>query len=124
MIEVNDMTLLKLRTFLPSKDYETSKAFYQALGFNIAWEGDDLTIMKHADIEFFIQKFYFKDWAENTMFQLFVEDIKVFYEQVKTIKETFPMIRFKPIQEEDYGTTFHLIDPAGVLIHVMQHVST
>ena len=118
------MTLYKLRTFLPSINYEISKTFYQALGFNIVWDGEDLTIMKYADIEFFIQKAYVKDWAENTMFQLFVEDIQTFYDQIKSLKETFPMIHYKPIQEVDYGTTFHVLDPAGVLIHVMQHVST
>jgi hypothetical protein len=39
------------------------------------------------------------------------------------MKKEYSMIRFKSIQEEDYGTTFHLLDPAGVLIHVMQHIS-
>lgn len=117
------MLLTKLRLFLPSLDYQVSIRFYQEIGFEIAWQSDDLTIMKHHELEFFIQNAYVKDWAENTMIQLFVEDIQQFYDQIETMKNDYPMIRFKAIQEEDYGTTFHLLDPAGVLIHVMQHVS-
>ena len=117
------MLLTKLRLFLPSLDYQVSIRFYQEIGFEIEWQSDDLTIMKHRELEFFIQNAYVKDWAENTMIQLFVEDIQHFYDQVETMKNDYPMIRFKSIQEVDYGTTFHLLDPAGVLIHVMQHVS-
>ena len=117
------MLLTKLRLFLPSLDYQASIRFYQEIGFEIAWQSDDLTIMKHQELEFFIQNAYVKDWAENTMIQLFVEDIQQFYENIKNLKKDYPMIQFKPIQEVDYGTTFHLLDPAGVLIHVMQHVS-
>ena len=115
------MKFHKLRIFLPSKDYELSKAFYQRLGFKIAWEGEDLTIMKDDHIEFFLQKFYVKAWAENTMIQLFVDNIVEFYHLVERLKQEFPSIRFKPIQQEDYGTTFHLLDPSGVLLHIMQH---
>jgi len=117
------MLLTKLRLFLPSLDYQVSIRFYQKIGFEIAWQSDELTIMKHLELEFFIQNAYVKDWAENTMIQLFVEDIQKFYIQIEAMKKEFPMIRFKSIQEEDYGTTFHLLDPAGVLIHVMQHAS-
>ncbi len=117
------MKLTKLRLFLPSIDYQLSIQFYQQLGFEINWKSDDLTIMKHRELEFFIQNAYVKDWAENTMIQLFVEDIQQFFNNIKNIKKDYPMIQVKPIQEVDYGTTFHLLDPAGVLIHVMQHVS-
>jgi predicted enzyme related to lactoylglutathione lyase len=114
------MKFTKLRIFLPSKDYILSKAFYKRLGFKIAWEGDDLSIMKYDHIEFFLQKFYVKLWAENTMVQLFVQDIVEFYAFVEGLKIEFPSIRLKPIQHEDYGTTFHLLDPSGVLLHIMQ----
>ena len=117
------MLLTKLRLFLPSLDYQVSIRFYQQIGFEINWQSDDLTIMKHHELEFFIQNAYVKDWAENTMIQLFVEDIQQFCENIKNLKKDYPMIQVKPIQEVDYGTTFHLLDPAGVLIHVMQHVS-
>ena len=115
------MKFHKLRMFLPSKDYELSKAFYHRLGFVITWESEDLTIMTYGDIEFFLQKFYVKAWAENTMFQLFVDNIVEFYAFIERLKQEFPSIRFKPIQQEDYGTTFHLLDPSGVLLHIMQH---
>jgi hypothetical protein len=49
------MLLTKLRLFLPSLDYQLSIRFYQKIGFEIAWQSDSLTIMKHRDLEFFIQ---------------------------------------------------------------------
>jgi len=52
------MLLTKLRLFLPSLEYQVSIRFYQEIGFEIAWQSDDLTIMKHHELEFFIPVSY------------------------------------------------------------------
>ncbi|MGA0351944.1 MAG: lactoylglutathione lyase [Acholeplasmataceae bacterium] len=114
------MQITGLRTFIPTIDFEKSKLFYKALGFQVKWENDDLAIVGVKDFEFFLQKFYVEDWANNFMMQLFVDDIKSFYDVVSNVYQSYENTKLKPIFEADYGYTFHLIDPAGVLWHVTE----
>lgn len=115
------MKAMKLRTFLPSIDFERSKSFYKDLGFTITYEEEKLVIMSAHDVSFFLQDAYVKDWAENTMVQLFVEDLDDLYKTIEKLKETYEEIRYKPIFDAHYGRTFHLIGPEGVLWHMMEY---
>ena len=42
-----------IRVFIPSKDYEVSKSFYQALGFKMDYVSDDLALFENGDCFFF-----------------------------------------------------------------------
>ena len=112
----------KIRPFIPSIEFKRSITFYKELGFEIIYEEEKLVIMSLGDISFFIQDAYVKDWAENTMIQLFVEDLEVLYDRVVDLSKTYSEIKFKPIFNAHYGLTFHLIGPEGVLWHMMQYV--
>lgn len=109
-----------IRPFIPSMDFEISKQFYIDLGFKITYEEEKMIILTLGDVSFFLQAYYNEDWAHNTMVQLFVEDLDGFFELAKNVKEKFDNIRLKEPFQAHYGKTFHLIDPAGVLWHVMQ----
>jgi predicted lactoylglutathione lyase len=45
-----------IRVFIPSKDYEISKSFYQALGFEMDYVTDDLALFENGDCSFFSSK--------------------------------------------------------------------
>jgi predicted lactoylglutathione lyase len=34
---MGDMTTIEIKAFVPARDFEQSKRFYQELGFDIAW---------------------------------------------------------------------------------------
>lgn len=110
----------KIRPFIPSIDFKRSISFYKELGFEMTYEEEKLVIMANKDISFFIQDAYVKDWAENTMIQLFVDDLDKLYEKAFELSETYQEVRIKPIFQAHYGKTFHLIGPEGVLWHMMQ----
>ena len=114
------MKIRNIRTFIPSKDFEVSKQFYIDLGFNITWEGEDLIIFGTKEDNFFLQNFYVEDWANNCMMQLHVEDLESLYAVAETLIEKYEGTRIKSIFQADYGKTFHLIDPAGVLWHMTE----
>jgi len=44
---MDNSTIIELRAFVPSRDFEVSKQFYQELGFAVAWSTDDLACMTH-----------------------------------------------------------------------------
>lgn len=111
------MDIKLIRTFIPSKDVTISKQFYLDLGFKILWEGDDLIIFGTKENNFFLQKYYQKEWAENVMMQMHLTDLDAFYQVVEDAVSRYEGCKIKPIFTADYGRTFHLIDPAGVLWH-------
>lgn len=116
-----------LRTFVPSKDLATSRQFYQDLGFNIAWEENDLVCFRLGDgdpaPEFLLQRHYVKDWADNFMMHILVEDLDAWWIHLESLKlpERYEGVRLKAPEDYPWGLReVHLIDPAGVLWHIAQ----
>ena len=114
------MNIKNLRTFLPSIDFDTSKQFYKDIGFEVMWENEELCQFGTSEYNFFLQKYYQKDWAENLMMQMHVDDLEELYEICETLLENYQGIKIKPIFTADYGKTFHLIGPAGELWHMTE----
>lgn len=114
------MKIRKLRTFLPSIDFETSKQFYLDLGFELQWQGEDLIIFGIENHTFFLQNAYTKVWAENMMLQVHVDDLDELYAVCEPLIQKYEGTKIRPIFTADYGRTFHLLDPAGVLWHMTE----
>src|ERR1051325_5696376 len=60
------------RPFLPAKNFEMSKKFYETLGFKKLLEGD-VAIFGIGGSSFILQKYFHQSWAENCMMQLMVD---------------------------------------------------
>jgi len=60
------------RPFLPTKDFDLSKQFYETLGFTKLLDGE-VAIFRIGASSFVLQKYYQKQWAENFMMQLMVD---------------------------------------------------
>jgi hypothetical protein len=114
------MKIKNIRTFLPSKDFDISKQFYLDLGFEILWQGEDLIIFGEEGQNFFLQKYYNEDWANNLMMQMHVEDLEALYTVAEPLIKKYEGTKIKAIFEADYGRTFHLIGPAGELWHMTE----
>ena len=63
-----------LKAFIPAQDFALSLAFYKALGFTLNWQSEEVAEFQVGDGRFLLQNFYHKDWAENCMLQLVVDD--------------------------------------------------
>lgn len=115
------MEIHNIRTFLPSKELNVSKNFYLDLGFSIMWESDDLIIFGDENNNFFLQNYYNKEWAENSMMQLHVKEIDDLFLLASDLIEKYEGTKIRDIFEADYGRTFHLIGPAGELWHITKY---
>ena len=63
------------RAFIPSMDFDSSKAFYEALGFEKLLDGD-VAIFGVGAGAFILQQYYYKkEWAENCMMQMMVDNL-------------------------------------------------
>lgn len=114
------MKIKGLRTFVPSIDFEVSKKFYEELGFELLWQNEELCEVGSKEYNFFLQKYYVKEWAENFMLQLFVDDLDALYKKAEPLIEKYEGTKIRPIFDADYGRTFHVIGPAGELWHMTE----
>jgi len=110
------------RPFLPARDFETSKAFYEALGFEKLLDGD-VAIFAAGASSFILQRAYDKKWAENTMMQLMVDHLDAWWAHIESLDlaKTFGVQTPKPPALQPWGLRVaYVYDPSGVLWHVAQ----
>ena len=110
------------RPFLPAKDFEQSKRFYEALGFEKRLDGE-VAIFGVGASSFILQKYFQKNWAENFMMQLMVDDLDEWWAHVSSLDlpAKFGVSEPKPPKVQAWGLRVaYLVDPSGVLWHVAQ----
>ncbi|MEN0048046.1 MAG: glyoxalase [Bacteroidota bacterium] len=109
-----------IRAFLGAKDFSESRAFYRQLGFEEIILGDKMSYFKISEeIGFYLQDYYVKDWVDNTMIFLEVENLDTLHKQLldKKLSEQYESVRVSVIKNEDWGREFFMHDPSGVLWH-------
>lgn len=110
------------RAFLPTKDFAVSVAFYEALGFEKELESE-VAIFRVGTGGIILQRYYQKDWAENTMLQLLVDDLAAWWRHVTSLDlpRRFGVAEPRPPAMQPWGAEVaFLFDPAGVLWHMTQ----
>ncbi len=111
-----------VRPFLPTRDFELSKRFYEALGFEKVLDGE-VAIFSAGSGGFILQRYYQQVWAENCMLQLMVDDLDAWWAHIQALElvAQFGVAPPKPPAMQPWGLRVaYLIDPAGVLWHVAQ----
>ena len=114
------MIISDIRTFVPSIDFETSRQFYLDLGFGITYEDEELTQFGTKDHGFFLQHAYVKEWAENLMLTMYVDDLDSLHAIAGKLVKVYKNTKAGVIFNAHYGRTFHLIAPAGELWHMCE----
>jgi hypothetical protein len=108
-----------LRPFIGAKDFNISRAFYSDLGFAETVISHDLSLFSVDQFNFYLQKYYLKDWIENTMLFLEVKDVELTYKQLAALEldKKYEGVKLIPIRKESWGQECFMLDPAGVLLH-------
>jgi hypothetical protein len=110
------------RPFVPAKDFELSKRFYLRIGFELLLDGE-VAIFGIGQTSFILQNYFNKDWAENFMMQLVVDDVDAWWARLDALNlpRTFPTASLRPPELQPWGLRIsYLVDPTGVLWHVAQ----
>lgn len=116
------LTIKDFKVYMPAKDFELSKRFYTALGFAMSegWGGTaDFDLNGNT---FRLQNYYVKDWAENFMVVIGVDDAEAWYQHARQIAASgeFGSIRIIPPETIDGARVLHVVDPSGVLLVFVQ----
>jgi predicted enzyme related to lactoylglutathione lyase len=116
------LTIRGFKVYMPAKNFELSKRFYAALGFAMTegWGGT-------ADFElngyrFRLQDYYVKDWAENWMVVIDVDDVKMWHERVQLMARSgeFGSMSVREPHDVDGSMVLEVPDPSGVLLVFVQ----
>jgi hypothetical protein len=108
------------RPFLPAKEFATSLRFYEAIGFHAYRLGDALAELSLGPHAFLLQGNYVKEWAENTVMHVLVEDVQAWWQHIHSLNlaEQFGISSPAPPRVEPWGlTVVYVGDPAGILWH-------
>ncbi len=91
------------------------------LGFTITWDAGDYIGFAKDNSSFILQKFDNKEFAENFMITVAVDDATAFWKMVtdKKLVEKFG-IRISAPAQQPYGLEVNIIDIAGVCWHFVQ----
>ncbi len=112
-----------IKPFIGSRDFVVSRDFYLALGWRLNFDTGDLAELELGDCRFYLQKYYQKQWCENSMLHITVENADAWYQHVRAVLEarSYGAARVKPPKEESYGAVVTYVwDPAGILLHFAQ----
>ncbi|MCP9751604.1 glyoxalase [Ferruginibacter sp. HRS2-29] len=110
---------ISLRPFIGSKDFNISRSFYRDLGFEEIIIDSNMSLFKINEFGFYLQNAYVKDWIDNTMLFLEVDDVQRYWAELSALAlpEKYEGVRLSSIVHNDWGSECFLHDPSGVLWH-------
>lgn len=111
--------VISIRPFIGAKDFELSRNFYRELGFQESILSQNMSFFKTDGLGFYLQDAYVRDWIDNSMIFLEVEDVRRYWDELLALNLTtkYKGVKLIPIREYDWGRECFMHDPAGILWH-------
>ena len=118
-----NLNVSEIRAFIPARNFALAKQFYAALGCEVKDVDPRLALVTLGTCHFYIQDYYLKDVAENSMLHLTVDDAQAWHEHVAAVlrDSKFAGTRVQAPKRQPYGALVTFVhDPTGVLLHLCQ----
>ena len=108
-----------IRPFIGAENFEISRSFYRDLGFEEKVLSNDMCLFKTNNLGFYLQNAYVKDWIDNTMIFLEVDDVNRYWNELVALDlpAKYKNVRLTPVRNYDWGKECFLHDPSGILWH-------
>ncbi|HTF28321.1 MAG TPA: hypothetical protein VK625_05710 [Flavitalea sp.] len=92
-----------IRPFIGAKDFELSRRFYRDLGFQETILFNNMSLFKTEELGFYLQDAYVRDWIDNTMIFLEVEDVGKYWNELLALGLTakYETVKLTPIKQFD-----------------------
>ena len=119
---MGDLTAIEIKAFVPAKDFDRSKQFYQDLGFTVVWSSESMAYIGHGNASFLLQEF--PEGIENFMMHLLVQDVDAWWVHVQDqgiVAKYSVMI--EAVSDKPWGLRdFAISDPSSVLWRIGQNI--
>lgn len=108
-----------IRPFIGAENFEVSRNFYRDLGFEEVVIDPKMSLFRWNDTGFYLQDGYVKDWIDNTMVFMEVENTDEFFQEIRSLNltEKYESVKVSPVQTLPWGKECFVHDPSGVLWH-------
>ncbi|SMP27663.1 glyoxalase [Chryseobacterium profundimaris] len=115
-----------IRPFVGSKNFETSRNFYKDLGFEEVVLEPKLSLFQWKEVAFYLQDAYVKDWIDNTMLFIEVENTDEFQNHLQNLNlpDHYEGVKLSPVKTMPWGKECFVHDPSGVLWHFGEFFNT
>jgi hypothetical protein len=112
--------VISIRPFIGAKKFDLSRNFYKDMGFLEAVISKDMSYFSTQGFGFYLQDAYVKDWVDNTMLFLEVEDVEKYWETLVSLDLTtkYATVKLIPVRNEAWGKECFVHDPSGILWHI------
>lgn len=110
---------ISIRPFIGAQNFEESRSFYRDLGFEETILSADMSVFKTGAMSFYLQNAYVKDWIDNSMIFMEVDDVDRCWNELLALdlSSKYKTVRLTPIKKYDWGKECFLHDPSGILWH-------
>jgi hypothetical protein len=108
-----------IRPFIGAENFELSRNFYRDLGFEEVVLFHNMSLFKTESIGFYLQDAYVKDWINNSMIFMEVENIDQFWKDLEALELTskYENVKLTPVKNFNWGRECYVHDPSGILWH-------
>lgn len=122
---MSNLKVTEIKAFVPSKNFELSKQFYQDLGFTMASEGGGVAYFHFGHVSFLLQDFCAESLAENFMMHILVEDVNAWWNHVQQSGVLAKYgVNVTALEDQPWRMRdFCLCDPSGVLWRIGQNTN-
>jgi hypothetical protein len=110
---------ISIRPFIGAENFEISRSFYKDLGFQENVLSHNMSYFKTEGLGFYLQDAYVKDWIDNTMVFLEVDDVDRYWNELSVLDlpAKYNRAKLTSIKQYDWGRECFLHDPSGILWH-------
>jgi len=110
---------ISIRPFIGAENFELSRRFYKDIGFKETVLSSEMSVFKIGALAFYLQNAYVKDWIDNTMIFLEVDDVNRYWNELNKLNlpAKYERVKLTPIHRNDWGSECFLHDPSGILWH-------
>ena len=118
-----NLRTIELKAFVPARDFDLSKRFYQDMGFTLASDGGGIAYFHHESVSFLLQDFYVEELAKNLMLHRLVEDVESWRAQLMNADLAGRYgVKISAIERQPWRMRdFVVVDTSGVLWRIAQN---
>ena len=108
-----------IRPFIGAKNFEQSRNFYKDLGFEEKVLMHNMSLFQTGETGFYLQDAYVRDWVDNTMVFLEVDDVSRYWTELSALglEKKYENVRLTSIRNMEWGRECFLHDTSGILWH-------
>ncbi|HTK20789.1 MAG TPA: hypothetical protein VL442_14785 [Mucilaginibacter sp.] len=108
-----------IRPFIGAKNFDLSRSFYRDMGFEEVVISPAMSLFKINEVGFYLQNGYVKDWVDNTMVFIEVDDADRYFKELSALNlpSKYENVRLTPVRIDYWGKECFVHDPSGILWH-------